>query len=177
LVDPLLAPVARWLARRGLTANRLTVAAFVVGLAALPDIATRHYWAGLALLAVSRMLDILDGAVARETGPTQLGRHLDMVLDTIFTACAPFAFALADPPRALAAMFLLLGLTVRAAALAPRAAVDSARFVMKCVFFIGFGIACLFPSSFSIVCYALGILCFAMAGRDIAAAVAGFRAP
>jgi phosphatidylglycerophosphate synthase len=172
-IDPLLAPVVRWLVRLGLTANRLTVAGFVVGLAGLPDIATRHYWAGLALLAASRLLDVVDGAAARQVGPTHLGRYLDVVLDTIFTACVPFAFALADPPRTLAAMFLLLGLAVRAAATAGHAA-DEPAFVMKCTAFAGFALACLIPSVFSLVCYVLGILCFAIAGRGIATAV---RAP
>jgi phosphatidylglycerophosphate synthase len=53
--------------------------------------------AGLALLLASRLMDGLDGAVARLTAPTDRGAFLDITLDFLFYASIPLAFALADP--------------------------------------------------------------------------------
>ena len=60
------------------------------------------------LLVLSRVLDGLDGAVARASTPTDRGAFLDITLDFLFYASIPLAFAIADPQRnALAAAALL----------------------------------------------------------------------
>src|SRR5579872_4407506 len=108
LIDPPLATAARTLAPSGISANLLTVFGFVLGVASLAAIATRNYLPGLLLIVLNRVCDGLDGAVARQRGPTDLGAYLDIVLDFIFYAGVPFAFALADTSRAVAASFLIL---------------------------------------------------------------------
>jgi hypothetical protein len=49
------------------------------------------------LLLGSRLMDGLDGAVARATQPTDRGGFLDITLDFLFYAAIPLAFAVADP--------------------------------------------------------------------------------
>ena len=79
-----------------------------------------------------------------------------------------FAFALAEPDRALAAMFLMFGLVARTAAdaIAP----TDTGLIGKIELFVAFAVACLFPRWFSIVAYAFGILCFVAAGSRVASA-------
>ncbi len=120
--EPYLEPVTTRLAGWRVRADALTVSAFVLTGVATVDIAHRHFLWGLGFLAAARLADSLDGAVARRVGPTAAGATLDLVLGLIGTAAIPFAFALAEPERALAAMFLMLGLVAQAgAATAPSA--------------------------------------------------------
>jgi len=117
---------------------------------------------------------------ARHSGSTRFGSYLALVLDLVWTACVPFAFALAEPGRALAAMFFLLGLVARAAALtadsrlklgaSSTAAELGASLVGKSELFIALALACIFPNWFSIVAYVVGTLCFVMVGFRVAAA-------
>jgi phosphatidylglycerophosphate synthase len=107
-----LTPALRWLAtgllRAGWTANRLTVAGFIVGLGGAWAISQQAFLLGWVLILTSRLLDGLDGAAARLTQPTERGAFLDITLDFLFYASIPLAFAWADPARnALAAATLL----------------------------------------------------------------------
>jgi phosphatidylglycerophosphate synthase len=180
-IDPPLARIAAGLVALGVSADALTVAGFVIGLAALPDIATGHYAAGLVLILLSRLCDGLDGAVARRTGTTELGAYLDAALDFILYASVPFAFALADPGRALAALFLMFGFVASGSSflafavtrrgLGPEGLTEAALTV------IAFALACLFPDRFGLIAYSAGTICFVVAGARIAAAVATPRAP
>jgi phosphatidylglycerophosphate synthase len=108
LVDPALDRLARRLAGLGITANGLTIAGFLVGLSALPLLALHLYGWALAVLLVNRVVDGLDGALARATRPTALGGFLDITLDFLVYAAVPLGFALADPAgNGLASAFLL----------------------------------------------------------------------
>jgi phosphatidylglycerophosphate synthase len=99
---------ARVLLRAGVGADAVTIAGFVVGIAAAAAIALGHPVTGLVLVLASRLADGLDGAVARLTRPTDRGAFLDISLDFVFYASIPLAFALADPAaNALAAAVLL----------------------------------------------------------------------
>ncbi len=108
VLRPALQALARRLVAAGIGADALTLAGFALGLAAALAIALQHPLPGLALLLASRLLDGLDGSVARLTQPTDRGAFLDIVLDMLFYASIPLAFALADPAaNALAAAVLL----------------------------------------------------------------------
>ena len=99
--------LARPLRRMGISANQVSLTGFAIGMLALPLLAFNLYlWALLAIL-LNRMLDGLDGAVARETGITDCGGFLDITLDFIFYAAVVLGFALADPANALPAATLL----------------------------------------------------------------------
>ncbi|MCF8159377.1 MAG: CDP-alcohol phosphatidyltransferase family protein [Polaromonas sp.] len=107
-----MAPSIHCLARQarqlGLTANRITLLGFFVGIFAACLIAFEAYLAGAAAILVSRLLDALDGAVARLTQATDAGGFLDIALDFVFYASIPLAFAFSDPARnALPAAVLL----------------------------------------------------------------------
>lgn len=108
VIDPVLHRMGRLCLAAGLSANSLTVTGFGIGLACGLLICVEAYiWALLALL-VSRILDGLDGAVARLTRPTDFGGFLDIVCDFLFYAFVPFCFAVSQPERAPAAAFLML---------------------------------------------------------------------
>ncbi|HEX4302484.1 MAG TPA: hypothetical protein VHZ78_06810 [Rhizomicrobium sp.] len=180
-LDGTLAPVTARVAALNIGANRLTVAAFLLAAVAIFDISRQFYLIGLAFLVAARLLGALDGAVARLKGATGFGAYLAGVLDLIATAGVPFAFALAEPDRALASMFLMLGLVARAGAVGavdqPTKADRSITFfnrvgnlVEKTDLFVAFALACVFPQWFSIIAYTLGILCFIAVGARVSAA-------
>ncbi len=97
--EPLVAALGRRLAGQGIGADTLTLVGFVVGLGAAGAVALEAYGWGLALFALNRVLDGLDGAVARVRGATDRGAFLDITLDFVVYAALPLAFAVADPAR------------------------------------------------------------------------------
>jgi phosphatidylglycerophosphate synthase len=109
LIDPPLNAAARVLGAWGISANALTSIGLLAGLAAGGAIAAGAYGAGLALIVVNRLLDGLDGAVARLRGKTDFGGYLDIFADFVFYAAVPAGFALAEPANALPAALLLAG--------------------------------------------------------------------
>lgn len=115
-IDPPLDRLGAALARRGVTANRVTLAGLVLALLAALAIALGAVLAGLGLILASRLADGLDGAVARATRPSDLGGYYDIAADFVFYAAVPLAFAWADPgANALAAAALLGAFYVNAA--------------------------------------------------------------
>ena len=107
LVDRALDPVGALVARTGVTANQISFAGFALGLGAAVAVAFGAGTAAVLLIIANRLLDGLDGAVARSTGSTDLGAYLDITLDFLFYSAVPFAFAVADPANATAAAFLI----------------------------------------------------------------------
>ena len=107
LVDRVLDPVGALVARTGVTANQISFAGFALGLGAAVAVAFGAGTAAVLLIIANRLLDGLDGAVARSTGSTDLGAYLDITLDFLFYSAVPFAFAIADPANATAAAFLI----------------------------------------------------------------------
>lgn len=172
--SPLLVRPAQQVTSLGIGSDALTTIGFVIGIAALPAIGRHAYLLALGLIALSRICDVLGISVARLKGSTRSGIYLERVLELIWTASVPLAFALAQPERALAAMFLMLGLVARAAALSDdtkpqwAALAVGAGLLGKSEIFIAYALACIFPGWFSIIAYALGIACFVMAGARVA---------
>jgi phosphatidylglycerophosphate synthase len=172
----------------GARADLVSLAGFVFGIGAIPAIATHHYWAGLALILLNRLVDALDGAVARQSRATGRGAFLDMVLDLIVFAGVPFAFALADPSRALAAAFFIFAIAASGASavffgmLASREGSPGAvvfgyvgRIMEDTELTLAFAIACLAPNWFSLIAYIAGVLCFLTAGARIGFALGRFE--
>ncbi|MGB5247134.1 MAG: CDP-alcohol phosphatidyltransferase family protein [Woeseia sp.] len=85
------------LARRGVSANTVTVIGLGIGLLAAVAIALGFFVLGFVLIVVNRILDGLDGAVARASEPTDFGGYLDIVVDYVFYASIPLAFAIVNP--------------------------------------------------------------------------------
>ncbi len=107
LIDPPLNKVASLLARKGITANMMTGIGFGLGLLCFVALAFQAYNLAIILIILSRLMDGLDGPVARQTEATDLGGYLDIVSDFIFYAGAVFFFAVGQPHVALAATFLV----------------------------------------------------------------------
>lgn len=168
---------ARQLARWGLSANGITLAGFALGLIAAFLIANQHYLTGAAAIFGSRLLDALDGAVARLGQPTDAGGFLDIALDFLFYASIPLAFALADPAQnALAAAVLLAAFMgtsssfLAFAALAAKLGLSSTVYPAKSIYFLGglteatetlacFAAMCLWPQHFAALAYGFAALC------------------
>ena len=108
LIAPSIQRLAGQAKRLGLTANQITLLGFLLGIFASFLIAFEAYMAGAITILASRLLDALDGAVARLTQATDAGGFLDIALDFVFYASIPLAFAFSDPARnALPAAVLL----------------------------------------------------------------------
>lgn len=167
--ERLLRPLAGRLLALGATANGITIAGFLVGLAAVPAIASGQFLLGLLLIALNRILDGLDGAVARLAGPTDRGAFLDIALDFFFYAAIPFAFVLADPAtNGLAGSLLLVSFVgtgssfLAFAVIAQRRGLNSLKMPKKGLYYLGgitegaetialFVLICLFPGLFPII--------------------------
>ena len=90
----------RPLARRmfGSPPNAITLAALVVGLAAAAGAWAQWYRTALALWLLNRLLDGLDGLVAREHGrQTDFGGYLDIMGDFVVYAALPLGLYLGAP--------------------------------------------------------------------------------
>jgi phosphatidylglycerophosphate synthase len=85
------------LARRGVTANTVTLTGLGAGLLAASAIALESFALAFLLIVVNRIFDGIDGAVARASSPTDSGGYLDIVVDYVFYSAVPLAFAFADP--------------------------------------------------------------------------------
>jgi len=79
----------------------------VIGLAGAIAIGLGELGLGLALILANRLLDGLDGAVARASKPTTLGGYFDIVGDFAFYVSIPVGFGYLDPANAFAALVLV----------------------------------------------------------------------
>lgn len=107
LIDPMLDRIGFVLAQKKINPNIITVAGFIIGLSAMPLIAIEYYEIALIPILVNRLLDGIDGALARQTVVSDVGAYLDIVLDFIFFSAMVFAFALAQPENAVYAALLI----------------------------------------------------------------------
>jgi len=195
LIDPPLNAAGRRLARAGVSANAVTVGGFCVGLLACPAILGGQFVLAALLIAVSRLADGLDGAIARATQKSDLGGFLDITLDFIFYGAVPLMFAILDPPaNALAAAVLLMaffanGTTFLAyAIMAERRKQETTAQGIKSIYYLarlaeGFEtiafliLICLVPDWFSVLAYTYAGLCFLSAGSRLAMAATTLRDP
>ncbi len=193
-IEKPLAAIARPMAAVGVTANAVTALGFALGMAAAALITSEIYWGALAALIISRLLDGLDGAVARQTRASDLGGYLDITLDFIVYASVVFAFALADPARnALAAAFLTTSFMATAstflayAVFAAKHGMSSDIRGSKSLYYLGgltegtetilaLCLMCVFPSWFAVIAVVFAVLCWITGGTRIAAAVQTFGA-
>lgn len=114
--DDMLRPLAVQLRR--VSPNAITVVAMVVGMAAAGAAALQWYWAALGLWLLNRVLDGLDGMVARaHDRQSDFGGYLDIVLDFVVYAAVPVGLYLGNQTgmNALALAFLLSSFYINAA--------------------------------------------------------------
>ena len=187
-LDRLAALAIRW----GWTADALTAAGFALGVIGCILIAAGAPRTGLALILLNRVLDGLDGAVARRTAMTDLGGFLDILADFLIYAAVPFAFAVAEPSLGVPAAFLMLSFVgtgtsfLAFAAVAARRGIASATHGPKAIYYLGglaegsetifvFVLMGLKPDWFAALAYGFGALCWMTTIGRVWAAVAAFR--
>lgn len=111
--SPVLKPVAKALARRGVTPNQVTIATFALAVVAAGLVGTGYTHSGLAVWIVSRLGDGLDGALARTAGlKTPFGGYLDITLDMAGYSAMVLGFAMLYPGLGLAWAAVLAGYVV-----------------------------------------------------------------
>lgn len=192
LIDPPLNAAGRVLARSGITANMLTFAGLGLGLGGAAAIALGSIWFGLALIIANRILDGLDGAVARASKPTSLGGYFDIVADFAFYVSIPLGFGIlvSDntlPALVLVASFVLTGVSFLAFAVIAAERGEENEAHGKKSFFYSTGLAegtetiavfiamCAFPAYFGVIAYAYAGLCVLTVFQRSALAMATFR--
>ncbi|MBX7484070.1 CDP-alcohol phosphatidyltransferase family protein [Qipengyuania qiaonensis] len=176
LIDPPLNRIGMALSKVGVTANLLTFAGLALGLGGAFAIAFGQLAAGLVLVLLNRLLDGLDGAVARANGPTLLGGYFDIVADFAFYVSIPVAFGFLDPANTQAALvlvasFVLTGVSFLAFAVIAAERGEKTAAHGKKTFFYSTGLAeggetiavfiafALFPASFVPIAYGYAALC------------------
>jgi phosphatidylglycerophosphate synthase len=203
LIDPPLNGIARFLIGLGATPNLVTALGFGFTLLNFASLGFAHYGLALVCIALSRLMDGLDGAVARQlhfkdagshvhTGESDLGGFLDIVSDFIFYAGTAFFFAVGQPQDALFAAFLIFsfvasGVTFLAyAILAAKRGINHVQQGRKSFFYLGgltegtetilfFVLVCLLPAYFSAMAGVFGILCFVTALGRVKQAMDDFK--
>ncbi len=193
ITKPLVDSMARAIASRGFSADQVSLAGFACG--ALAACLVIIGYAGFALfpLLINRIADGIDGAIARLGPPSDRGAFLDIVLDFLFYASIPLAFAVCDPPRnALAAATLLASFIgtgtsfLAFAIMAEKRKEKSAAYPTKAFYYLGgltegtetiacFVVMCLWPNTFATIAYAYAAMCFLTTLTRLAAGWEQFR--
>jgi phosphatidylglycerophosphate synthase len=176
-IDPVSDRIGRVLAAWGVPADGLTLAGLTLGLCCAAAIAFGLEMLALALLALNRIADGFDGAVARARGITDRGGFLDICCDFVFYGVVPLAFALRDPQAfALPSAVLLAAFYVNGAsflafsAIAARRGMATRQRGVKSLYFttglmegtetiLFFGAFILFPAWYPVLAYAFAALC------------------
>ena len=178
LVTPPLKRLARLAEQMGISPDQVTIAGFLTGMAAVPMLYLQEYTAALVLILINRILDGMDGALARMSTPTNAGGFLDITLDFIFYPAVVFGFALANPgTNALAAAALIFSFVGTAssflafAALAEKSQIKCVTYPHKSLYYLGgitegtetiilFILMCLFPDRFTLMAWGFTGLCW-----------------
>lgn len=178
MIDPPLNQAGKWLAKRGVGANEMTLIGLCFGLAMATAVAlSGPTILAILFLALSRLADGLDGAIARATSKTDFGGFLDIFCDFVFYAAIPCAFALRDPSsNALLAALLIASFYVNAASflgfaiIAEKHGMTSEAQGQKSLYYaagllegtetiVFFLVLCLFPASFAVCAGVFAVLC------------------
>ena len=192
LIDPVLDRMGAALVRVGIGANPVSLAGAASGALAGVAIGLGQPLAGLVLVLASRLLDGLDGAIARVKGPTDFGGYLDIVCDYVFYLAVPLGFGLAAPGNLPFALLLVATFTLTAvsflayAALAAKRGLETRAHGLKSFFYstglaegaetlLAFVLMCLWPAGFPIIASVFAALCILTVVQRSAIAARVFR--
>lgn len=172
-----LQPAAQFLANRGIGADIISLAGFVVGLGVFVALCFAQWPLALTLILLNRLFDGLGGAVACLQGPRARGAFLDIALDMVFYALIPLGFAVQAPEtHALPAAVLIVSFVgagssfLALSAVAAKLGRKVADFPTRGIYCAGglaqgfettavFVTMCLFPAKFTVIAYGLAVLC------------------
>jgi phosphatidylglycerophosphate synthase len=177
LSKPWVDAVARAIKAGGITANQISFGGFALGVFAAVLIAHGDIMLAIIPLLLNRLLDGLDGAVARLEQPTDRGAFVDISLDFLFYAAVPLAFAFCEPERnalaaaALLAAFIGTGTSFLAyAIIAEKRGQKSTAYPSKGFYYLGgltegfetvlcFVAMCIWPQHFAMIAYIYAGMC------------------
>jgi phosphatidylglycerophosphate synthase len=177
IINPILAKSAGLLKKGGVTPDQITILGFLIGLLALPALWYQYYYLALSTIAINRIMDGLDGALARLSKPTDAGGFLDITLDFIFYSAIVLGFGLANPDQnaiaAITLIFSFMGTGASFLAFAVMAAkqnITSIHYPQKSLYYLGgltegtetiavFVLCCLLPEYFPIIAFGFAFLC------------------
>ncbi|QUM84324.1 CDP-alcohol phosphatidyltransferase family protein [Moritella sp. 28] len=169
---------AKLVHKTGIKADQVTLFGFMLGLMSFPALALQEYNIALVFILLNRILDAVDGAVARIQGITDSGGFLDITLDFLFYSLVPFGFVVAEPnANAVAGAFLIFAFIgtgssfLAFAIMASKQKIENPVYKHKSLYYIGgltegtetilcFILLCLFPSSFTTIAYIFATLCW-----------------
>jgi phosphatidylglycerophosphate synthase len=185
LIDPPLNRAGAWLAGQGVSANGASLAGLAVGLLAVPALAHGRYDLALLVILLNRLIDGVDGPIARQGEPTPFGGYLDIMCDMAFYAAVPLGFAFADPANPVWAAVLLASFVCTAASFLGRAVLaaqigeandgkrgqksffHAAGLIEGSETIAAFVLFCLFPGAFPWLAGLFAALCFWTAAARI----------
>jgi phosphatidylglycerophosphate synthase len=192
LIAPGLNFAGAQLARTGLRANGVTIVGLAIGSLVIPALAFEAYGLALAIVLFNRLVDGLDGAVARSSGITDLGGYLDIVSDFLFYSAVPFGFALARPDEnALASAFVIFSFIGTGASFLTYAIMGAKRGItteirgQKSLYYLGgftegtetiafLVLICVFPDNFTLLAWVFGAACWVTTTSRVFAAAIEF---
>lgn len=117
LSRPILDGVGRSLVRGGVSAAAVTSTGWLIGVGACVAVGLRLWVVALVAWLFNRVLDGVDGAVARQEGATDRGGYLDLMADFSIYSGFVVAVAVAVPAARLASLVLLFTYYLSGAAL------------------------------------------------------------
>lgn len=173
-----LAQSAKLLNKFGISANQTTLFGFGLGCLAFPALIMEQYTLALVFIALNRICDGLDGALARIQGLSDAGGFLDISLDFLFYSLIPFGFVLANPEQnAIAGAFLIFSFIgtgtsfLAFAVMAGKRGIDNPIYQHKSLYYMSgltegtetigcFVLFCLFPQHFALIAFIFGTACW-----------------
>lgn len=168
---------AHILKKKDINPDQVTITGFGIGLFAFFTLWMTWYKTALFFIILNRIMDGLDGALARLTKKTDAGGFLDICLDFIFYSGVVAGFALSNPQNnAIPAVFLLVSFVgtgtsfLAFAAMAQKHDLNSPAYPHKALYYIGgltegtetivfFTVICIFPAYFPFFAFFFAFLC------------------
>ena len=178
IINKPLGLIAGILKKKGIAKDMVTLWGFGAGIIAILFLYFHLYIVALFFIALNRLFDGVDGALARITSPTDSGGFLDITLDFIFYSGIVFGFALADSTNnAIPACFLLLSFMgtgssfLAFSVMAEKNGIKSLKYPNKSLYYLGgmmegtetiifFILFCLFPDYFPWLAILFSVLCW-----------------
>ncbi len=177
-IKPVLGKTAALIEKTGIVPNQVSIIGFFMGVLAVPALWKGQYLLALTFIIINRILDGIDGTLARLRGPTDSGGFLDISLDFIFYSAVIWGFALSNPAQnSLAAATLIFSFVgtgtsfLAFAIMAAKHDIKSIRYPQKGFYYLGgltegtetitfFVLLCLFPDYFPELSYVFAALCW-----------------
>jgi phosphatidylglycerophosphate synthase len=183
-VLPFMDSIAAKTVQGGLSANKLTLIAYMIGMIGCFAVAMQAYPFGLVLLLLNRFIDGLAESAARQNGITEFGTILDTLCDYLVFAGFAFFFSLSAMETILASAFLILSYLAMGMAYMAHAWVLAKKnipdmphggIVGNSEMIIFISLCCLYPPLYAGFAAVFALLCWTTAALRFLAAVKTIR--